>query len=286
MRDEDAELAEIKREIVESRGLVIKTNNLTNALSADIKSIAKRQLGYERKISWNSGVAYVVFVVLMFLALKLALDARIDQIGARSETMTVEVERLRKDLKDAQKREEDRARAEAKAAQFYELIRQGKRADVVDGYESVKNEPLSRAEQMTFHDSVERARTELTSQLYVRGLEKMKVQRWQEAATVFEEALRHKDESSMAPQIRLGLAEAYRKLNRQKDAIPLLQQLADNAVNKDVQDDALYMLAWCQMDVQAWNDSKETWRVLIRRFPDSHYTPEGKMQLSALNILH
>jgi TolA-binding protein len=286
MRDEDAELAEIKREIVESRGLVIKTNNLTNALSADIKSIAKRQLGYERKISWNSGVAYVVFVVLMFLALKLALDARIDQIGARSETMTVEVERLRKDLKDAQKREEDRARAEVKAAQFYELIRQGKRADVVDGYESVKNEPLSRAEQMTFHDSVERARTELTSQLYVRGLEKMKVQRWQEAATVFEEALRHKDESSMAPQIRLGLAEAYRKLNRQKDAIPLLQQLADNAVNKDVQDDALYMLAWCQMDVQAWNDSKETWRVLIRRFPDSHYTPEGKMQLSALNILH
>ena len=54
MHEVDDELREIKREIIESRGLVIKTNNLTNALSADIKSIAKRQQTYERRLSWNS----------------------------------------------------------------------------------------------------------------------------------------------------------------------------------------------------------------------------------------
>ena len=64
----DEELREIKREIIESRGLVIKTNNLTNALSADIKSIAKRQQTYERRLSWNSATAYVVFVVVVFAA--------------------------------------------------------------------------------------------------------------------------------------------------------------------------------------------------------------------------
>ena len=55
----DEELREIKREIIESRGLVIKTNNLTNALSADIKSIAKRQQGYQegaRKVFVDHGV--------------------------------------------------------------------------------------------------------------------------------------------------------------------------------------------------------------------------------------
>ena len=40
MHEVEDELREIKREIIESRALVIKTNNLTNALSADIKSIA------------------------------------------------------------------------------------------------------------------------------------------------------------------------------------------------------------------------------------------------------
>ena len=40
MRDTDDEIREIKTEIIESRGLIIKTNNLTNSLAADIKSIA------------------------------------------------------------------------------------------------------------------------------------------------------------------------------------------------------------------------------------------------------
>ena len=39
----EEELRDIKREIIESRGLIIKTNNLTNALAADLKSIGKRQ---------------------------------------------------------------------------------------------------------------------------------------------------------------------------------------------------------------------------------------------------
>ena len=69
MREVDDELRDIKREIIESRGLVIKTNNLTNALSADVKSIAKRQQGYERRISWNSATAYIVFVLVVFTAL-------------------------------------------------------------------------------------------------------------------------------------------------------------------------------------------------------------------------
>jgi tetratricopeptide (TPR) repeat protein len=286
MRDTDEDLGEIKREIIESRGLVIRTNNLTSALSADIKSIAKRQHGYERRITWNSAWAYVIFVILLFAGLKLSYDARLDQVSAKGEELRAENERLRKEAKESQKRDEDRARAEAKAAQFYDLIRQGKRADVVDSYANVKKDPLSRAEQLVFADAVEKAKGELMSELYVRGMAKMKIQRWQEASTTFEEALKLKEDASMAPEIRLHLAEAYRKLNRHEKAIPMLQALADNPVNKDIQDDALYMLAWCQMDTQSWNDSKESWRVLIKRFPDSHFTPEGKMQLAALNILH
>ena len=80
MHEADEELNEIKREIIESRGLVIKTNNLTNALSADIKSIAKRQQSYERRLSWNSATAYIVFVVVVFTMLKFAWDARVEAI--------------------------------------------------------------------------------------------------------------------------------------------------------------------------------------------------------------
>ena len=286
MREIDEELLDIKREIIESRGLVIKTNNLTNALSADLKSIAKRQGTYERRISWNSATAYIVFVLVVFGALKLAWDARVDQVTAKTQDQGADNARLRQELKEALKREEDRARAEARAAQFYELVRSGKRADIVDGYGSLAKEALSKTESAVFSDAVERARSELAQQLYLAGLEKMKVQRWQEAATLFEDSLRHEDTAAIAAPVRLALAETERRLGKQKDSIAQLQKLLEGSPPRELQDDALYLMAKCQEDLQAWNDAKETWRELIHKHADSHYAPEAKMLLKGLELLH
>jgi TolA-binding protein len=287
MREVDDELSEIKREIIESRGLVIKTNNLTNALSADLKSIAKRQQSYERRITWNSATAYVIFVLVVFTALKFAWDARVDYVTAETQQKTNENERLRKETREAQKKEEDQVRAEMKAQAFYELVRQGKRAEIIKGFEALKNEPLTKTELAFFADAVDRARNELASQTYQQGIEKVHLQRWQDAATAFEESLEYKEDSAVAPNVKLGLADAYRHLGRQRDAIPLLSQLIDSGVvDKELQDDALYSLAFCQMEIQAWNDAKNTWKALIRRFPDSHFTPEGRLQLAQLNMMH
>ena len=286
MREVDEELGEIKREIIESRGLVIKTNNLTNALSADIKSIAKRQGTYERRLSWNSATAYIVFVLVAFASLKFAWDARVDAVKAETEQKTADNERLRKEAREAQKRDEDRARGEAKAVQFYDLIRQGKRVEVVEQFDALKKEPLSKAELAMFTDAVEKAKNELAAQSYWQGQDKARVQRWQEAATAFEESLKFKEDSTISPTVRLALADAYRHLGRQKEAIPILAVLSEGSPDREVMDDALYQLAFCQMESQAWNDAKNTWRQLIRRFPDSHYTPEAKLQLAQLNLMH
>ena len=67
MDDFGSELEEIRREIVESRALSIKTNNLVNALAADVNSIAKRQQGYERRMVMHSSVTYVVSIAGLLL---------------------------------------------------------------------------------------------------------------------------------------------------------------------------------------------------------------------------
>jgi TolA-binding protein len=286
MHEVDDELREIKREIIESRGLVIKTNNLTNALSADIRSIAKRQQSYEGRLKWNSAAAYIVFVLVVFISLKIAVDARVDAIESKNQHVTAELARLEAEDKAAKERESQRAAAEAEAAAFYDLVRQNKRAEIVDGFEAIKKKPLSRTELAVFADAVERARGEQATLLYQQGMEKTKVQRWQEAASLFEESLRYKDDATLTPAVKLGLANAYRHLKRQKDAIPILQQLSEQTLDKDVEDDALYMLAMSQMDLEAWNDAKTAWRALMRKFPDSHYMPEAKMYLAQLVTYH
>jgi TolA-binding protein len=286
MREVDDELQEIKREIIESRGLVIKTNNLTNALSADIKSISKRQQSYETRLRWNSATAYIVFVVVVFAALKFAVDARVDAIEAKYLHLGKENSRLAEEMTAFKDRERGRSTAEESAQKFYDLIRQNKRLEIVRGWDKVREQPITKTEQAIFADAVDRAKGDLAVQYYQSGQEAMKLQRWQETATAMEESLKYKEDAAIAPAVRLALASAYRKLKRQRDAIPILTQLSEQSVDKEVQDDSLYLLASCQMDLESWNEAKTTWRTLIRKFPDSHYMNEAKLHLAQLTAFH
>jgi TolA-binding protein len=286
MREVEEELAEVKREVIESRGLIIKTNNLTNALSADLRSIAKRQQTYERRLSWNSATAYIVFVLVVFTALKFAWDARVDSVTAETQQKTAENERLRKENRELGRREEVEARAEAKAQAFYELVRQNRRTELIDAFEGLKNEPISKTEMAMFVDAASRARTELAREQFQLGQDKVRLQRWQEAATAFEESLRFTEDSAVAPEAKLGLAEAYHRLARPKDAVPVLTALLEASPDRGVEEDALRELGRCQADLQAWNDAKATWRQLLRRFPDSHYAGEARLELAQISQTH
>ena len=286
MHEADDELREIKREIIESRGLVIRTNNLTNALSADIKSIARRQQGYEGRLRWNSATAYVAFVIVVFVGLKFFVDARVEAIEATGKHLRDENARMKQEIDELKQREADRHAAELEAAKFYTLVRDGKRVDVVKGWDAVKGKPLTKAESQFLADAVDRARVEQASLLYLQGLESSRLLRWQEAASAFEESLHYDEAGAVAPQTRLELSSAYRKLHKPKDAIALLTQLTEQGIDKEVQDDALDLLAWCQTDIEAYNDAKNTWRSLLRRFPDSHFAAEAKIALQGLNQNH
>jgi len=286
MHEVDDELREIKREIIESRGLVIKTNNLTNALSADIKSIAKRQQGYERRLAWNSATAYVVFVVVVFAALKFAVDARVDAIDAQAKHLRDENARMKQDLDDARQQIAERNAAELEAAKFFELIKDGRRVDVIKGWDAMKTKPLTKSEAQFFADAVERAKVEQATQLYLQGLDSVRLQRWQEAAAAFEESLKYDEAASVSPQAKLDLAGADRKLHKQKEAIAILEPLVEQSVDREVLDDALEQLAWCQTEIEDYNDAKNTWRTLLRKFPDSHYAPEAKLALQTLTQNH
>ena len=280
------ELRDIKREIVESRGLIIKTNNLTNALAADLKSISKRQIGFERRAFWNSAGANLLFVVVVIGVVKLAWDARIDSVTAETSGSKQKLAHIEKELDDAKKRGDERTRAESEAAAFYELVRAERRQEVIDGFEGIRQRPISRAEIAFFTDAVERARAELSIKSYQLGLDHMRTGRWHEAATAFEEAIKNKETSAHTPSARLNLGRAYRKLSRQRDAIPILAQLSEASSDKEVMDDATFLLAECLIDIQAWNDAKTTLRSFIHRFPDSPYLNDARMALADISLKH
>lgn len=286
MRDNDDELLEIKREIVESRSLVIKTNNLTNSLAADIKAISKRQVAHEQRTFWNSAGANILFFVVVLVVVKVAWDARVDSVEQETRGAKERATKLEADMKLLEEKEDQRTKAESAAAVYYELVRAGRLQEVVDGYEAIRKEPLTRAEHALFTDAVERARTELSLRSYQMGLDHVRMGRWHEAATSFEESVALRETAAHVPLARLSLARAYRKLGRQRDAVGILVSLAEASPDKELLDDAGLLLAECYVELAAYNEAKTTLRAFVRRFPDSPLVGDARSLLAEIGMKH
>jgi len=286
MEDFGDELEQIKREIVESRALTIKTNNLVNALSADVSSIAKRQQNTEQRFKWASATTYVVGVAVFLILGKIVVDARVEAERAKTKDQRDELAKLEKELNLSKTREEARARAERKAAEYYGLILLNKRREVIEQFDDVQKLDLSKTEQALFSRAVERAKSELSLIAYQEGLDHVRAERWHEAEQSLSESLRYNPSSSHAPNAKLKLAQAFRILGRQREAVPILMSLSESSPDKEVMDDATYLLAQTQVDLQAYNDAKNTLRAFIRRFPTSARLNDARMQLAELRLHH
>lgn len=283
MREADEEIREIKKEIIESRGLIIKTNNLTNSLASDIKSIAKRQAGYERRFNWNSAVAYILFATLSFVGLKLASDARIREIESDKAGLERRLEETKRELNKETRRAEQRAQAAERAASYYQLIRQQKRKKVVSQYESILEEELSPAEEAFFRDKVEQFRLDLSISAYQKGLDLMRTGRYAEAAQKLRKAIELKEEAAHMPSVKYQLAKALKQLGRQSEAMIYAQQVVDQEIDKDLHDNAYWLLARCANQGGDLDTARDALRTLLRRWPRSSIAPNARAKLRALN---
>jgi TolA-binding protein len=280
------ELEQLKREVVESRALTIKTNNLVNALAADLKSIAKRQQGSERRVLATSATGYVVTIGLILVFVKLAWDIRIETVRAENRETRDELEQLKKEQKLLEGREEAKLSASRRASDFYQLVLQNKRREVIDGYAAVSQLELSPTERAVFEAAVERSKNELSLIAYQTGVDHARMARWHEAQQALRESLQYKSDAAHSPQATYQLARALIALGLHREAIPLLMQLAEASPDKEVMDEATLTLAHAQLEIQAWNDAKSTLRNFIRRFPTSPHINEAKGKLAEVSLYH
>lgn len=283
MADVDEEIREIKREIIESRGLLIKSSNLVNSLAADLKSIAKRQAGYERRFTWNSAVAYVLFAAICFGVFWLTSSQRYAELEAQVNSLEGETASLRAELTEETERAERRTRAEASASEFYRLVRERRRAEAVEAYSEIRHEELSAAEAAFFRDTVDQFQTDLSVAAYNAGLDLVRTGRYAEAAESFQEALRLSEDAPHTPAVRLELARALRQLGQDARAKELAAEVAEQTVDRELQDDALLLFAECAEAMGEIDEARAALRTYLRRWPRGAFAVDVRQQLSGLN---
>lgn len=276
MRDVEDEVREIKKEIVESRGLIIKTNNLVNALGADIKSIAKRQAGYERRFKWDSGVALVVIGVLTFAGLNLYYDAQLASIRSDMNSAETAAEELRTDLGDEVRRATERASGAAKAQQYYDLIRARKRVEAIAQYPAMSKEALSPTEAAVFRDFERQFRQEVSLEVYKKGLVLAESRKYADAIERYEEAIELDSDGAHIPAVKSALAYALRKNGRPAEGLVLAQQVARQTNDTSLQPDGWWLTALCARDVGDLDTARDALRVLINKWPRSALSRDAR----------
>lgn len=284
--DFGTELEEIRREIVESRALSIKTNNLVNALSADLNSIAKRQQGYERRMIVHSSVTYAVSIAGLLLLGKVFVDARVDAVRAETQNRSEELKLLTKEAERARESVERHHKSQKRAQELYELVRRDKHLDLLKAAEELDNLELSKMEREVFASALEQARNELSRTEYLEGLDYIRTGRWHEAEQSLALALKYKPTGSHTANGRLQLARALKALGKQREAVPILLNLSEASPDKELMDEAAMLLAECQIDMEAYNDAIATLRTFIRRFPNSPFIHDARMKLADIQSRH
>src|SRR5688572_12802742 len=98
----DDGLDDIRREVIESRNLVIKTDNLLKNLHAELKVVGKRQEDFAKRQWISSAVTYVGFLALCIAGAVLISNARVsamredrEKLEKQAAELTSQVDRLR-----------------------------------------------------------------------------------------------------------------------------------------------------------------------------------------------
>ena len=170
--------------------------------------------------------------------------------------------------------------------EFQDLITSQNRAEALKRWPEVTKLALTRAERVNFERAVERFRNEMSVIAYNTGLDHIRAERWHEAEKALRSSLENKEDAPHADEARYQLARALRTLGRQREAISLLLDLSEGSTSNEVTDDATLLLGQAQMDIEAWNDAKNTLRSFVRRFPNSPLRFTARDELAKLKLYH
>jgi len=282
MAVEDA-IAEIKKEIIESHNLIIKTDNLVKNLSAEIRQVQKKQEKYERKYIFNSVVAYVIFVVVIFGGLYVAFDAKVGVVRKEKETLEENFNKATSEIAELQKKLSIRAQQEKKTEQFLRLRQENRNLDALKVAESLDPKVLSPSMARLVTRESEELRRLLASQALDAGKVLYQKAHLNKALRELNRALEIKPQTEILAKVQHQRGIVLLKLNRNaKAAEAFLAAAAANPMSAST-DNVLFMAAGALETSGDVPRALEVYERLLKDHAGSAYASQARRRVARLN---
>jgi len=272
------ELARVREEVVNTRNLTIKTENALKNLATEVKTVARRQEGHDKKALLNNVGTYCLFVVVIGGGLWLTFQARLDKskadqaLFAKKETqLQHEVDELRADLGRWQQ-------VERELLEFERLVKDGNKEKAVEAFSNLRK--LRYAGLL--EDLIVRFKAEVAREKYDRGVTLYGEGNFGKADESFIKSLEYDEKP---PYLSMLLFHQGMSAVRLKDfprGAELLRKAIAGTLDGKYLAEASYHLAYCHDRMGEKRSAREHYFRFFSRYTRNLYSPLAKRRYEQL----
>lgn len=284
----ERELGEIRKEVIEARNLVIKTDNLLKNLHAEVKAIGKRHEDLQKRQWVSSGVAYVLFAVLCVAGALALSSARTATAGAEKERLEKAVAELTSQL-EKQRAEvgavQGAQRAAAEVFRMMTTLPGDERLKGIDELVKLDTSKLTQLERHALNDKAEQLRREIGGAAFERG--KLAFRRNDMKGTIDEMArfvaMNPPEAELLDASFFLGIA--YNQERKHDLAVPTLARFVDGDKKSRNRDYAMLLLAQSYQETNQLPKALATVQEALSTYPNSEFASQFRGRMATVKRL-
>ncbi|MGQ0507206.1 MAG: tetratricopeptide repeat protein [Myxococcaceae bacterium] len=280
----EKELGDIRREVIESRNLVIKTDNLLKNLHAELKLVGKRQEDFQKRQWISSGVAYVLFAALCITGAVMIASAQTASATAQRTQLEKSENELKTRLAEQKAEVDANTAAVRSAGDVYRMMTAlpgDERLKGIDALVKLDTSRLSQLEKQALNDRATALRKEIGNSSFERGKAAFRRNEFAVTANELSRFLAMNPEEQDALDASFFLGVAYHQLRKHDLALPLLQRFVTNDRKSKTRDYAMLLLAGSYEASSQPEKAVEIAREALGSYPNSEFTNHLKVRLSS-----
>jgi len=276
-------IQEIKKEIIETHNLIIKTDNLVKNLTSEIRQIQKRQERYERKYIFNSVFAYVIFVIIIFAGLYVAFEAKVGVVHREKQALEEQVRKVKGEFEEVQHKLAVRAQQEKSIESFMRLKKENRPLDALKAVDNVDpNQLTSQLMRQVVVKEAEDLRAKIGEDALNSGKEYLAKGQLQKALSEIDRGLEFKPTPSVAAIMYLQRGNILVKLNRNAQSAEAYLSAA-NADPKGVGVDSMLSMAATALETSGdVPRALSVYERIINEYGNSSYAAQARRKVAKL----
>lgn len=275
-------LKELKKEVVDARNLIIKTDNLVKNLSVDLKQLQKKFENYEHRSILTSIAAYVIFVALIFIGLWAAFNSKLSAVKSEHSNALAQVEELRSKNNALTKQLDQVAWAAGKAQEIFDKLSGPNPQDGLKLMAETDINSLPGFTQKSLRQKEMEVREKLGMEAFETGRKAFNSQRWKDAIAPLSKAM------GILPRGQSLASAAYMRgysnygLKNWREAAEDFGLLVELAPTDPLADDSQYFRGYCFEQAKDVHNARIEYEKALKQYPGSPYRNTVKTRLQAL----